>query len=192
MNTQLNIADTIEPKSDQLNADDLIAGSLTLTVESVKRHSADQPVQINVIGHRPYRPSKSMRRVLVKAWGERADGWIGRSMTLFNEPTVKWAGSPVGGIRISHLSHIDSPVGLMLTVSRGKREPYKVEPLQMVPPDYPQAEFEKNLNAWVAAINDGKTTIPDLIQRVSAKGRLTTEQLERLEALTQGEDDANS
>jgi hypothetical protein len=35
----------------------------------------------------------------------------------------------VGGIRVSHLSHIDKPLTLALTVSKGKRAPYVVKPL---------------------------------------------------------------
>jgi hypothetical protein len=35
----------------------------------------------------------------------------------------------VGGIRVSHLSHIDKPLTIALTVTRGKRAPYVVQPL---------------------------------------------------------------
>jgi hypothetical protein len=35
----------------------------------------------------------------------------------------------VGGIRVSHLSHIAKPMTLVLAVSKGKRAPYVVQPL---------------------------------------------------------------
>lgn len=68
----MNLADTIIPKSDQLNADDLITGSLTVKVTAVKGSSEpQQPVSIHYEGDngKPYKPCKSMRRVLVSAWG---------------------------------------------------------------------------------------------------------------------------
>ena len=70
----LDISKTIAPKSEQLNADDLIAGPRTITVTSVSFVAEDQPVAIHFAGDegKPYKPCKSMRRVLVRAWG--ADG----------------------------------------------------------------------------------------------------------------------
>ena len=53
---------------------------------------------------------ETKRKVLVFAWGEDGTQWIGRSMTLFNKPDVKFGGVMVGGIRISHLSHIDHQI----------------------------------------------------------------------------------
>lgn len=41
-----NLRDTIQPKSDQLNADDLIAGPINITITSVRRGNAEQPVGI--------------------------------------------------------------------------------------------------------------------------------------------------
>jgi len=125
------LLDTIKPNSDQLNADDLIAGPITVKVESMKRGPSDQqPVEIVVDGgFMPYRPCKSMRRVLIAAWGELGKDWIGKSMTLYLDRSVKYGGQAVGGIRISHVSGIDAPLDLMLTVTRGKRVKYQVKPL---------------------------------------------------------------
>ena len=44
MNESIDISKTIAPKSDQLNADDLIAGPKTITVTGVKLVAEDQPV----------------------------------------------------------------------------------------------------------------------------------------------------
>jgi hypothetical protein len=71
-----------------------------------------------------------MRRVLVAAWGPDGNAFIGRSMTLYLDRSVTFGGDQVGGIRISHLSHIDKPTVIPLTASRGKRKPYEVKPLR--------------------------------------------------------------
>lgn len=136
-----SLADTILPKSDQLNADDLIAGPITVTVEGVKRsQSPEQPIDILISGHRPYRPCKSMRRVLISVWGDRGQDWIGQSMTLYRDESVKYGGVAVGGIRISHVTGIDKRRDLMLTATRSKREMFVVNPLviktQLVPSAY--------------------------------------------------------
>jgi hypothetical protein len=67
----MNLNATIIPKSDQLNADDLISGPRTIKITAVESGSAEQPVSIQYHGGtgRPYKPSKSMRRVLVAMWG---------------------------------------------------------------------------------------------------------------------------
>lgn len=124
-----DFSDTIEPKSDQLGADDLLTGPITVTVTGVRRGDRDQPVAITIEGRRPYLPCKSMRRVLIALWGVNGHAWVGRQMTLYRDPTVKWGGVEVGGIRISHLSHIDREASLALTVTRGKKAPFVVKPL---------------------------------------------------------------
>jgi hypothetical protein len=72
-----------------------------------------------------------MRRVLIFAWGSDGSQYAGRSMTLYREPTVKFGGIEVGGIRISHLSHIDAPLTIALTTTRASRKPYTVQPLKV-------------------------------------------------------------
>ena len=70
-----------------------------------------------------------MRRVLAAAWGTDASQWAGRRLTIYCDPEVRYAGKAVGGLRVSHVSHIDKPVTVALTVTRGKREPFTVQPL---------------------------------------------------------------
>lgn len=123
---------SIEPKSDQLNADDLVGGALTVRIKDVKRgKTQEQPVFLELDGYagRPYKPCKSMRRVLIQLWGDRPSEWAGRSMTLFCDADVMFGGLKVGGIRISHLSHIEAEATLLLTTTRGKRGAYKIQPL---------------------------------------------------------------
>lgn len=124
---------TIVPKSDQLNADSLIAGPITIRVTKVLLTAeADQPVSIHYENDngQPFKACKSMRRVLVHAWGPDANVYIGRQMTLYRDPTVKWAGQDVGGIRISHMSHIDRDLVMALTASKSVRKPYIVKMLK--------------------------------------------------------------
>jgi hypothetical protein len=128
---------TITPKSDQMNADDLIAGPRTITVTRVTVNpGAEQPVDVFFEGDggKPFRPGKSMRRVLVAVWGPDPSAYAGRSMTLYRDPEVTWAGMAVGGIRISHMSHMDGPVVLALTATKKARKPFRVEPLVVEKP----------------------------------------------------------
>lgn len=144
---------TIEAKSDQLNACDLLGGPITVTVQGVKKMSAEQPVAIEIgDGRQPFKPCKSMRRVLIACWG--VSGWVGRSMTLYCDTDVKWAGERIGGIRISHLSHISGPTEVPLTVSKGKSQLWKVEPLKMV--EKPSESVETRIAKVLSAIELAK------------------------------------
>lgn len=121
----------IVPKSDQINADDLIAGPRTIRIAEVAiKGGQEQPVSIYFDGSdKAFRPCKSMSRVLVAAWGPDAKVYVGRSLTLYRDPKVKWAGMEVGGIRISHMSHIERELVMALTETKGSRKPYVVKPL---------------------------------------------------------------
>ena len=131
----MDITPTIAPNSDQVNADDLIAGPQTVTITGVKKGSIEQPVFIELaeFPKRTYRPSKTMRRVLVAAWGPKAETYIGRRMTIYRDPKVTFGGETVGGIKISHLSHIDRTLTLALTASRGHKGNVTIEPLPDTP-----------------------------------------------------------
>lgn len=126
----MDLTDTIAPTSDQLDAVDLLSGPRTFTIKGVKAGNSEQPVQIALEEFpRVWRPGKSMRRVLVAAWGPDASQYVGRRVTLYCDPTVVFGGQAVGGTRVSHLSHIDKPVKVPLLVTRGKSAIYVVEPL---------------------------------------------------------------
>ena len=127
-----DILKTIEPKSDQLNADDLIGGrTITIKIVDVTIEPGDQPVSLHFEGDngKPYKPGKSMRRVIVNAWGTDTKSWIGRRMTLYRDDKVIFGGMQVGGIRISHMSNIKQSITMALTATRASRKPYTVQPL---------------------------------------------------------------
>lgn len=130
-----NLRPTIIPKSDQLNADQLVGGPMTVTVSEVRVTSSDdQPVIVHYEGEngRPYKPCKTMRKVLIFAWGEDGREWVGRSMTLYHDASVRFGGSEVGGIRISHMSHIDKEIRVNLTATKGKKALNTISPLEVV------------------------------------------------------------
>ena len=144
----MDISDTLAPKSDQLDYEDMLSGPKTLTITEVRRGpSAEQPVEIAFKEFdRPWRPAKTVRRMLVACWGADASLYTGRRVTLFGDPAVKWGGVAVGGIRLSHASHIDKPVTVSLTVTRGQRKPFIVQPLPDAAPA-PQANIDGALKA---------------------------------------------
>lgn len=130
-----NLRPTIVPKSDQLNADQLVGGPMTVTVSEVRvTTSDDQPVIVHYEGEngRPFKPCKTMRKLLIFAWGEDGRAWAGRSMTLYHDPSVRFGGSEVGGIRISHMSDIEGPIRVNLTATKGKKALHTIEPLVVV------------------------------------------------------------
>ena len=136
----VDIAKAIEPRSDQQNYDDYVAGPRTVTVTEVDRDK-EQRVSIHLAEYpgRPFKPSKTNLRLIAQAWGTEAAAWTGRRMTLAGDPTVKFGGQRVGGIRVVALSHIDKPFTAALTATRGKRATYKVDvlPDQPAPPPIP-------------------------------------------------------
>jgi hypothetical protein len=127
----MDMSETILPRSDQQNFDDYLAGPRTVTISAVTKGNAEQPVNVELQEYpgRPFKPNKSMRRVLVMAWGADSSAYVGRRMTLFGNPDVVYGGKAVGGIEISHLSDIPKPLTVALTATRGKRKPFTVQPL---------------------------------------------------------------
>ena len=127
----MDMTATIAPKSDQLNADDLISGPVTVTISEVKKGSPEQPVDVVLVEFpgRAYRPSKSMRRVMVTAWGAEASAYAGHRLTLVRNPEITFGRDKVGGIEIAAMSHIEKSLTVALTATRGKRKNFTVTPL---------------------------------------------------------------
>ena len=134
MSNVSDLRDTIIPKSDQLNAEQLIGSSMSITVTEVKRGDGDQPVSIHYENDqgRPFKPCKTMRKILIFAWGDDGRAWAGKSMTLFCDPDVKFGGVKVGGIRISHLTHIERDMAVSLNTTKGKKGEFVIKKLAPV------------------------------------------------------------
>ena len=147
----MDMTSTIQPRSDQLNADDLLTGPMTVTIAEVTQGNAEQPVNVNTVETpgRPYKPSKSMRRVMVAAWGKDATAYAGRRMTLYCNPKIKFGGQEVGGIEISHMSDIDQDLKVSLTATRGKKKLHTVKPLV-------EATYSPSQD-WLALMADATT-----------------------------------
>lgn len=126
----IDMTATTKAKSDQLNADDLISGPITVRVTRVQEFGSEQqPIGIHISGgHQPYKPCKTMRRILVAGWGADGEAYVGRSLTLFRNPEVMYGGEKQGGIEISHMSHI-KPFDIMLQTTRGKKRKFKIDAL---------------------------------------------------------------
>lgn len=133
---ELDMTASTEARSDQINAADLVTPR-TYTIEKVTKGTAGYPFDFHMVESpgKVYRPNLGMRRIFVRGWGSKPAAYHGRRVTLFNEPSVIYAGAEVGGIRISHLSHLDKPLKTSLVISQKKKEPYIVQPL----PDAPTA-----------------------------------------------------
>jgi len=128
----LDVSKAIEPKSDQLNADDLLTGPQTVKIVRVEiKPTSEQPVWIHLEGKdgKPWKPCKSALRCLAMIWGADASKWSGLHCTIYNDPDVQFGGVRVGGIRVSHMEGLTEPRTLMLTKTRGKRGATVIKPL---------------------------------------------------------------
>lgn len=141
----MDISGTLAPKSDQQNFDDYLTGPRTVTITAVHVPGGEQPVVVELAEHpgRPFKPNKSMRRVLAKAWGPDTDVWVGRRLTLFGNNTVTYGGKEVGGIEIAAMSHLDKPLKMPLTAKRGQKKDFTVQPL----PDLIQRDWQAEATA---------------------------------------------
>lgn len=135
----LDMTESLAPKSDQLDAVDLLSGPRTFTIESVTRHNSEQPFNFHLAEFpRVWRPGLSMRRVIVKAWGGKTSAYVGQRVTLYCDPNVQFGGDTVGGTRISHMTGIDKPLKVPLLIKRGKSAVFTVQPLKEAPAPAPQ------------------------------------------------------
>ncbi|HET7327162.1 MAG TPA: hypothetical protein VFJ14_07720 [Nocardioidaceae bacterium] len=189
----MDLSQTILAKSDQLNADDLMSGPRTFTVKEVRRGDAEQPVSIVLAefpANRPFKPSKTVVRLLAYAWGKETDDWpTNPRMTLYRDEKVKWAGQEIGGIRVSHLSHIDKQIKVALAESKGKKTLHVIDPLRDDSPSSPAvsadtlaeltAMFERKgipEDKRLAGVNHytkGKATALEVITEEQARHMLT-------------------
>lgn len=194
----MDISDTLAPNSDQLDAVDLLGGPQVFTIERVSRGNAEQPVQIHLAEFpRPWRPGKSMRRVLVAIWGPDAQQYVGRRVKLWCDQSVAFGGQKVGGTRILAMSHMDKPRGVPLLITRGKNAMYTVDPLteEAVPSPQPRNDQAARLTALIResgmSRNDALPLFAGWIGReISGTKEMTSDEtavvVEKLSELTAG------
>ena len=172
-NPNTDMSTTTAPKSDQMNYDDFIAGPMNITIRKVTiAEGGDQPASVFYEGdnNKPFKPCKSMRRVMVAVWGKESTEYSGKSMTLYGDANVKWAGKAVGGIRISHMSHIDKIHNISITTTKGQRKPHTVKPLkiEMVDPDPEIEEYADLYDRACQQAENGMSFYKDFFGALSA------------------------
>ena len=121
-------------KGSQLNADDILSAPMTVQVAAVEEtRDAQQPLAIRYAGDngKPFLPCLTMRKLIAALWGAESDDWVGKSMTLYRDPSIKFGPDTPGGVRISHMSGIDKTVSVQLLEKRGKRRQYTIVPLEV-------------------------------------------------------------
>lgn len=165
---------TIEKKTDQLNYEDFLGGvTRIVTIAGVKPGTKEQQYDVQIEGDtRVWRPAVTVLKILVEAWTDDATFWVGRRAELYGDPTVMFGRERVGGIRVSRLSHIDKPLAVSLTETRGKRKVHTVDPLLDVPsavatkPDPTDAAVDALKVEWATADADRRAEIEAEVQRL--------------------------
>jgi len=187
-----DISETILAKSDQLNADDLISAPRRIKITGTTQGNAENPVIVHYEGDtgRPFKPCKTVRRILAAAWGNHTGNWEGKEAMLYCDPTVVYAGKEVGGIRIKALSDIPKRMIISLAKTRGKKVEHTIDILEPAKlPDYPQKNFDANYPKWVSAVESGKMTQEQIINGCSAKANLSDEQKQTIRDIGKGDAD---
>lgn len=160
----MDITSSLAPRSDQINADDLVAGPQTFTIREVIGGKAEQPFDFLLVEtERAFRPAVTMRRLIAAAWGVDADQYVGRRLTVYRDPTIRFGKDVVGGVRISHMSGISERVEVKVQVTRGKREVFAVDPL----PDLSPADLLRN--EWKSATPERRVAIESEVAELAAK-----------------------
>lgn len=191
----MDMSDSIAPRSDQMNAEDLLVGPRTFTITDVKVSSAEQPVSVYLAEFpkdRPFKPSKTVRRLMVLAWGADTERYINKRMTLYRDPDVRFGGQDVGGIRVSHMSGIRTRMTVQLSITRGKRAPFVVDslpdivPAQKVDAD-PGGQLGQRRPAAIRWFADRGVAVAALTAFVGAgPDRWDAATLDRLEGIAKG------
>lgn len=163
MTEPVDMSRFIEAKSDQLNADDLIGAPRTITITRVTGSDGDQPVSIFYEGDggKPFKPCKTIRRVLMGVWGRDGNSYVGKAMTLYRDNSVTFGGLQVGGIRISHMSGIDKETTVVVMKSKGKKAGMKILPLASPRQDATPKQ-RQTPEEWLENYKSAVATAPDL------------------------------
>lgn len=157
----IDMSGTIVAKSDQINASDITQPTvLTITDVQVKKGD-DQPTWLTVAEYpgRYFKPGLTVRRIIAQLWGNDGSAYLGRQLEIYNDPTVRWAGQEVGGIRVSRMSHIEKPEVLTLPETRGKWKDFRIEPL----PQQPQTDWQE----LITGANGDQDALRDLWQQAT-------------------------
>lgn len=179
-----------QAKSDQLNGCDLLGGPIVARILDVRSGSSEQPVVIDIDSWpQPWKPSKTSVRVMCACWGGDPGQWIGRYAVLYCKESVRFGSDAVGGIRTSHLSHINETKKIAVNAKRGKKtieivEPYYPAESQAPAPEpvyWPDEALDKRLAAASPKLKSGELTPIQVIEKLEKKAPLTAGQKARIE-----------
>ena len=187
-----DISDTILAKSDQLNADDLISAPRRIKITKVSKGDAENPVIVNYEGDtgRPFKPCKTVRRILAAAWGVDSSAWEGQEALLYRDPTVVYAGKEWGGIRVKALSNIPKKMIISLAKTRGKKVEHVIDILEPAKlPAWPDDKLSGMATQFESAILSGERTPEQIINNLSAKGVLSDNQKQMIRDIGKGDAD---
>lgn len=172
--TEDGLRKCMAPRSDQLNADDLMAGPVTVTITGVRCETVTEDgkqhtkaiVDLEGYEGRPFKPCRTMTRLMGAILGPRPEKWVGERMTLYRDPEVKFKGDTVGGIRISHFSALTKPEEVTLTAQRGRKIQWVAAPLATLTPEE---------QAYVDGTRDDLAAAPSL-EALEAAGKSLAKQ----------------
>jgi len=131
----LDLSGTIKSNADQLNVDDMVTGPMMIQVEGVTlNNDPKQPIKIFYYGceNKPFKPCLTVRRMLIALWGKDGNQWANRWMNLYVDASVSYGKQKnIGGIRVDALSHINSTATISLTVRRGVKQHFTIQPINL-------------------------------------------------------------
>ena len=183
-----DLSDTIEANSDRLNAADLMGADKTIKVTDVIRYAENgkNKFYLNYEGDcgRPYKPSLTMRRIIMELWTIDGSKYIGRSIRLHRDPTITFGRDECGGIVVEAMEGIKGKAKIKLQVKRGQFKEFTIDKLE--PKELPMLEpgvFAKWLTAAKTQIESGAQTNEQIITKIEVQSRLTDEQKEQIRAI---------
>ncbi len=188
MNNAHALQQALAPKSDQLNADDLIASGIVIVIAKVNINlGSEQKIIINYHNDngKPWKPSKGMGRVLTMILGGDPDKWIGETVELYRDETVSFGKDKnCGGIRIAGMSAVKTRTILSITTAKGKKSQITIEPIaalgnapaqQRTQTPAAQPEQPNPKREWAvklkAAVNYGSLAVDEVWAMVPAELR---------------------
>tara|TARA_R110000850_G_C9742296_1_gene444496 strand:+ start:65 stop:676 length:612 start_codon:yes stop_codon:yes gene_type:complete len=183
-----DLSDTIEAQSDRINAADLMGADKVIVINEVVRYSESgtNKFYLNYVGHngRAYKPSLGMRRIIMTLWGKDGTQYIGRSIKIFRDPTVIYAGKAAGGVVISAMTDIKAKATVVIPISKTKSVTYiidRLEPTQK--PTWPDDAFKAKFESVSGAILANKVTHEQAITKLEQNATLTDAQKETIRAV---------
>ena len=180
------------PNTDQLNADDLIAGPRIFTLVKITKGKGsgsgkgDQPINIHLAEHPyPWRPCKTVRRLLMDAWGPKPGEWPeGAQVELYRDTAVRFGGDTVGGIRVRAMSHIKAArLEHLSTATRGQRVTWVITRLEGLRAGKQAPDVQTSIDTAVRLFGEAGVPLDELEMQIgSPREQWGADELKQLRA----------